>query len=50
MQRSKIRAIEPDMIAQTDYFQLLPAVLQDFSSGSTVLSTDLLKGSQLQQQ
>lgn len=50
MQRSKIRAIEPDMIAQTDYFQLLPAVLQDFSSGNTVLSTDLLKGSQLQQQ
>lgn len=50
MQRSKIRAIEPDMIAQTDYFQILPAVLQDFSSGSAVLSTDLLRGSHLQQQ
>jgi hypothetical protein len=31
-ERAKSRAVEPDMIAQTPYFQALPAILSEFSS------------------
>ncbi|HEY3210693.1 MAG TPA: hypothetical protein VGL18_13055 [Actinomycetota bacterium] len=31
-ERAKIRAVEPDMIARTAYFQALPAILSEFSS------------------
>ncbi|GAB3945953.1 hypothetical protein GCM10028805_15880 [Spirosoma harenae] len=45
MERAKRRAVEPDMLTPTDYFQVLPAVLNDFSTGG--LSTIFTKGSVL---
>jgi hypothetical protein len=32
-ERAKMRAVEPDMIAGTPYFQALPAILSEFSEG-----------------
>jgi hypothetical protein len=31
-ERAKLRAVEPDMIAKTVYFQVLPAILSEFSA------------------
>jgi hypothetical protein len=31
LQRAKLRAVEPDMVATTDYFQLLPTILTEFT-------------------
>ncbi|GAB3938536.1 OmpH family outer membrane protein [Larkinella terrae] len=45
LNRSKLRAIEPDMLTDTDYFQVLPAVLNDFSTGG--ISTVFTNGSTL---
>ena len=45
-ERAKLRAIEPDMLTNTDYFQVLPAVLNDFSSGG-IFSTQFINGSTL---
>ncbi len=41
LDRAKSRAVEPDMLAATEYFQVLPAVLTEFSSGRPFLSTVL---------
>ncbi len=48
LDRAKSRAIEPDMLNNTDYFQALPAVLNDFSTG--VFSTHFITGSTLVRQ
>jgi hypothetical protein len=32
-ERARIRAVEPDMVAGTPYFQALPAILSEFSEG-----------------
>jgi hypothetical protein len=32
IERAKIRAVEPDMVATTKYFQVMPAVLTEFST------------------
>ncbi|QHV95034.1 hypothetical protein [Spirosoma endbachense] len=45
LERAKRRAVEPDMLTTTGYFQILPAVLNDFSTGG--LSTIFTKGSTL---
>jgi hypothetical protein len=45
LDRSKLRAVEPDMLTDTDYFQVLPAVLNDFSTGG--ISTVFTNGSTL---
>ena len=41
LDRAKIRAVEPDMVMQTEYFQLLPAILTEFSNAPVFLSTFL---------
>ncbi|GAB3325636.1 hypothetical protein GCM10027299_24010 [Larkinella ripae] len=45
LDRAKLRAVEPDLLTNTDYFQVLPAVLNDFSTGG--LSTVFTQGSTL---
>ncbi|MVM29219.1 hypothetical protein GO755_04180 [Spirosoma sp. HMF4905] len=47
LDRAKLRAVEPDMLTNTDYFQVLPAVLNDFSTGG--FSTVFTQGSTLAQ-
>lgn len=47
--RARIRAVEPDMLMQTEYFQALPATLTEFSSfglASTLLSAEALVATQ----
>ncbi len=41
LDRAKLRAIEPDMILQTEYFQLLPTLLTEFSARPAFVSTFL---------
>jgi hypothetical protein len=48
--RAKMRAVEPDMLVQTPYFQALPAILAEFSAGgfrSTVFAQQAAVASQL---
>ena len=45
LDRAKLRAVEPDMIVPTEYFQLLPAMLSEFSSGPAFISTVLADNS-----
>jgi hypothetical protein len=33
LDRARLRAVEPDMVAASEYFQLLPAILSEFSAG-----------------
>jgi hypothetical protein len=40
-QRAKLRAVEPDMLATTELFQLLPAAMTEFSAGAPLVSTVL---------
>ncbi|GAB4042326.1 hypothetical protein [Spirosoma litoris] len=47
LDRAKLRAVEPNMLTHTDYFQALPAVLNDFSTGG--FSTVFTQGSTLAQ-
>jgi hypothetical protein len=41
LDRAKLRAVEPDMILPTEYFQLLPSTLTGFSAGRAFPSTVL---------
>jgi hypothetical protein len=41
LDRAKLRAVEPDHVLQTEYFQLLPALLTEFSARPAFLSTFL---------
>ncbi len=41
LDRAKLRAVEPDIIVPTEYFQLLPAMLAGFSAGPAFTSTVL---------
>ena len=38
-----MRAVEPDQLIGTDYFQALPTTLLEFSSGRMYLSTVLVE-------
>jgi len=40
--RAKTRAVEPDQLIGTDYFNTLPATLLEFSTGRMYLSTELV--------
>jgi hypothetical protein len=40
--RAKVRAVEPDQLIGTDYFNALPATLLEFSTGRMYLSTELV--------
>ena len=42
-ERAKIRAVEPDSLIGTDYFQALPTTLVEFSTGHMYLSTLLVE-------
>ena len=42
-ERAKMRAVEPDQLIGTDYFQALPTTLLEFSSGRMYLSTVLVE-------
>jgi hypothetical protein len=41
LERAQLRAVEPDMINATEYFQLMPAVLTEFGARATLASTVL---------
>ena len=41
LDRAKLRAVEPDHVAQSEYFQLLPTILTEFSNAPVFLSTFL---------
>ncbi|HSK17670.1 MAG TPA: hypothetical protein VK912_00915 [Longimicrobiales bacterium] len=43
LDRAQLRAVEPDMIATTEFAQLLPTTMSEFGTGGTLVSTVLAR-------